>query len=206
MSSEFYESRKEQDTKFTLLETNYNTKHQELSSQLDTKFSAYDTIISESATLNKTTATQLDDLKEMVHAQAATISELQELVLNNDIKATKAIKQVLTLANGIEAHQRRWALRILGMDAPPNATETTEHAKHLVLDFVKDSLLIDNVRFEDIDCAHRIGRVVDNKQTMLIRCFSRDLVQIMLKNRFNLKDTPYVLYEDSPLLNRLQLQ
>jgi hypothetical protein len=142
----------------------------------------------------------------MVYAQAATISDLQELVLNNDIKSTKAYKQVLTLANGIEAHQRRWALRIIGMDSPTNTDETTEQAKHLVLDFVKDYLKIDNVCFEDIDCAHRIGRVVNNKQTMLIRCFSRDLVHIMLKNRSNLKDSPYVLYEDSPLLNRQQLQ
>ena len=58
----------------------------------------------------------------------------------------------------------------------------------------------------DIDCAHRIGRVVDQKQTILFRCFSRDLVQLMLKNRFNLKDSDYVLYEDSPLLNRQQMQ
>jgi hypothetical protein len=89
---------------------------------------------------------------------------------------------------------------------PPNTIESTEHAKHLVLDFVKDSLLIDNVCFEDIDCAHRIGCVVDKKQTMLIRCFSRDLVQIMLKNCYNLKNTDYVLYEDYPLLNHQQMQ
>ena len=206
MRGELNESRIQQDSKLELLELSLNTKHLELSTEINTKLATQDTIITSSALLSKSTAAQFDELRELVHAQSATISELQELVLNNDLKATKSFKEVLMLANSIEAHQRRWALRILGMAAPTTAVESPDHAKHLILDFIKDQLKIDGVRFKDIDCAHRVGRIVDHKQTMLFRCFSRDLIQLILRNRYHLKDTTLILFEDSPLLNRKQQQ
>jgi hypothetical protein len=178
----------------------------EQTTKIDTQLLDFSTIITNTSEMAKNTHTELDTLRDMVLAQAATISELQDAVINNDKKATDAIRGVLNLANGIEAHQRRWAVRIAGLDAPTTDIENSDQAKYLTLDFIKDHLKIDNVRFEDLDCAHRVGRVVAGKQTMLVRCFSRDLIQIMLKNRFHLKDTEMVLYEDSPLLNRKLLQ
>jgi hypothetical protein len=41
---------------------------------------------------------------------------------------------------------------------------------------------------------------------MLVRCFSRDLIQLIIKSRFNLRESQLVLYEDSPLLSRQLLQ
>lgn len=206
MCIEVNENQKIQEYKLSLLEASLNTKHTELADKLDTKLTTYDTIIDSAADLAKSTATQLDDLKDMVQMQAATIQDLQELVTSNEKKSTEAIREVLAMANGIEAHQRRWSLRIIGMESPKNGNEATEQAKHAVLDFIKDKLQVDNVMFEDIDCTQRVGEVVDNKQSMLFRCFSRDLVQILLKNGFNVKGSQTVLYEDSTYLHRKLLQ
>jgi hypothetical protein len=206
MRTNINEGRIAQDAKLAFLETNCNTKYDELSSKIDTRSTTQDTAIASIAALSKTSAQELTVLREMVHAQSCTISELQDLVLQNDIKATRAFKEVQNLANNIEAHQRRWAVRIHGMDAPDTPGEQTDTAKHRVLDFIRDKLQVDNVRFEDIDCAHRVGRIIDKKQTMLVRCFNRDLIQMMLRSRYNLKESALVLHEDSPLLNRQLLQ
>jgi hypothetical protein len=152
------------------------------------------------------TLPKLDELKVTVQTQAQTISNLQELVTINDAKATQAIREVLAMANNIEAHQRRWALRIMGLPAPASGNETTDQAKHTVLDFIKDKLHVDNVLFDDIDCTHRVGEVVETKQPMLFRCHSRDLIQVLLKNRFRLKGSEIVLYEDCTYHHRQLMQ
>jgi hypothetical protein len=84
--------------------------------------------------------------------------------------------------------------------------KTLTKRKRAILDFITDNLKVDNVQYEDIDCSHRVGEVVDGKPTMLFRCYSCDLVQILIKNRYKLKDTSYVLYEDSTYLHRQLLQ
>jgi hypothetical protein len=96
----------------------------------------------------------------------------------------------------------RWAIRILGLPAPPETGENTYAAKQLVLGFIQEHLHIDNVVIDDIDCAHRVGRVVDFKQTLLVRFHARDLVQLILRNRTKLKGSQYVLFEDCTLKNR----
>jgi hypothetical protein len=196
MRIEVNENQRIQEHKLELLETNINSKHSALSTKLDTKLNTYDTIIDSAADLAKSTATELALLKITVQTQAQSITTLQEQITANDAKSTQAIREVLALANNIEAHQRRWALRIMGLPAPPGGSEDTDQAKHKVLDFIKDNLHVDNVLFDDIDCAHRVGEVIDSKQPMLFRCHSRDLIQVLLKNRFRLKGSEIVLYED----------
>jgi hypothetical protein len=196
MRIEVNENQRIQEHKLELLETSINSKHSALSTKLDTKLNTYDTIIDSAADLAKSTATELALLKVTVQTQAQSITTLQDQITANDIKSNQAIREVLALANNIEAHQRRWALRIMGLPAPAGGNEDTDQAKYKVLDFIKDNLHVDNVLFDDIDCAHRVGEVIDSKQPMLFRCHSRDLIQVLLKNRFRLKGSEIVLYED----------
>ena len=62
----------------------------------------------------------------------------------------------------------------------------------------------------DIDCAHRVGGRKDGKQIMLVRFIHRDHVETIIKNRHALKNSDYVIYEDTTygnrkLLNRLHV-
>jgi hypothetical protein len=170
--------------------------------KLDNKFAEYDTIIHSTTVLAKSNANEINGLKDIVDSQAQTILDLKNLVINNDKTTTTAITGVLTLANSIEAHQRRWSVRIFGLPAPTSPTETSDQSKHVVLNFIKDKLMIDNVTMEDLDCSHRVGEVKDNSQPMLVRCYSRDLVQTLLRNKSNLKGSDIMLHEDSTYLNR----
>jgi hypothetical protein len=106
----------------------------------------------------------------------------------------------------VEAHQRRWSVRLFGLIAPDQGGEDPDQAKYLTLDFIQDILCIDGVTLADVDCAQRVGAVVDGKQTMLVRFFSRDLAQHIISNKRNLKETPYILHEDSTLKSRKLLR
>jgi hypothetical protein len=186
----------------TDLTESFARKHDELSTKLDSRFAEYDTIIHSTSTLVKANANELNALKAIVDTQAQTIQDLKNLVISNDKKNSTAITEVLTLANSIEAHQRRWSVRIFGLPAPTTAIETSDQSKHVVLDFIKDNLMIDDVTMDDLDCSHRVGEIKDHCQPMLVRCYSRDLVQTLLHSKSNLKGTEIMLHEDSTFLNR----
>jgi hypothetical protein len=95
----------------------------------------------------------------------------------------------------------------LGIPAPNPAIETTDTSKRVVLDFISNNLKIGNVKFSDIDCAHRVGVVTDKgTQTMLTRFYSRDLAQLLQKNRTTLKGSPLVLFEDCSYLTKKLLR
>ena len=183
------------------LSESFNKKHDELSSKLDSRFKEYDTIIHSTTTLAKTNATEINDLKAIVDSQAQTIEDLRNMIITNEKTSATAINAVLTLANSIEAHQRRLSVRIFGLPAP-TTIENPDQAKHIVLDFIRDQILIDNVTMDDLDCSHRVGDIVDKTQTMLVRCFSRDLVQQLLASKPKLKGSTIMLHEDSTYLNR----
>ena len=188
------------------LEKTLTKKHTDLCKKLDITFQSYDSALDLNRAATAENTRKIDALIQVVETQRLTIAELSDRIDTNELKATNAIQEVLILANGIEAHQRRWAVRINGLPAPSEGEEETFQAKHVVLGFIESSLHIDNVFYEDIDCAHRVGRVVDNKQSMLARFHARDLVQLILKNKTKLKGTSVVVYEDSTYLNRQLLQ
>jgi hypothetical protein len=168
-------------------ETAANQKHKVLCQKLDQKFKTYDTALETAKASTENNAMQIAELREMILKQNATIEALSAKVDENNQKMTDDILEILQLCNSVEGHQRRWAIRILGLKAPDEAGESTYAAKQLVLGFIQEHLHVDNVVIEDIDCAHRVGRVVDFKQTLLVRFFARDLVQLLLRNKTNSK-------------------
>ena len=106
------------------------------------------------------------------------------------------------LAHDVEAHGRRWAVRIHGLPEPTSLPETTDETKELVIKFLKERLNIQSVISTDIDCAHRLGAFKGKKQTILTRFFRRDLADHVVRNKKMLKGSTTVVYEDSPQLSR----
>jgi hypothetical protein len=113
-----------------------------------------------------------------------------------------AIKEALFLANSVEAHGRRWAVRILGLPVPKGKFETFMQSKTMAVNFFKEYLNIHDVRTADIDCCHRIGRKGDGNQQLLIRFYSREICDYLLSSKKLLKGTGKMLVEDATQLNK----
>jgi hypothetical protein len=163
------------------------TKQGDLARMLEEKIAKYDKSIRLSLALGKKNKTDLEELKLVVERQQSTIESLQDLIESKDAELRETIEdnnsdlksdinEVLVLANSIEAHQRRWSVRIVGLEKPGPDGETTAQAKKVACDFFTNYLNVLNVLPKDLDCAHHIGVIDKNKQTMLIRLFSCDLV------------------------------
>jgi hypothetical protein len=149
------------------------------------------------------------DAREAVHvAPPALLQQLRDEIdqiklklADGDPVARMESRNALSLVNNLESHNRRWAVRILGLPAP-RRPETTEEAKYVAVDFFNDTLKVD-FDYEEIDCSHRVGKIVANKQTLLVRLFSREQVDTILSKRKNLKGSTFVIFEDATMANRL---
>ena len=75
--------------------------------------------------------------------------------------------------NDIEQHSRRWCVRVNGIPAPKGGWEKTEITKSLVQDTIASKMNID-IPLSEMDTAHRTGKKVNGKQTVLIRFFRRE--------------------------------
>jgi hypothetical protein len=136
--------------------------------------------------------------------QKDKIAALKIQTNNVDDLARAEARAALTLANSIEGHSRRWAIRILGI-AAPEEIETTEYTKYIVTDFIREELNLTQIGYDDIDCAHRVGREVDGNQTILVRFHARDHADLVLAHKSRLKGTDFVVYEDAPVKQRTVL-
>jgi hypothetical protein len=147
---------------------------------------------------------QVDQLQKQVAANQ-TSAELFEQSAMDLIQINKEkAKEAIVLANSVESHGRRWAVRFLGVDLPPGITEKSHLTKLKVLDIIKTKIKLESVELKDIDCSHRVGIITDdNKQTILARFFSRDLADDIAKYRSNLKGSGIIVYEDATMKNRI---
>jgi hypothetical protein len=149
---------------------------------------------------------QMEEMRVKIDVNNQNFEEF-ELTNSEDIEAIKKTSMAaLKLANSVEQHGRRWAVRFLGLAAPGPEGEKKDQAKEKVLKIIKENLKIPNVQITDIDCAHRVGYVTaTNKQTMLVRFFARDLADDVRSRMKNLKGSGMILYEDATSLNRTLL-
>ena len=130
------------------------------------------------------------------------LEELKDMVLMKNEAQDEEIKEALFQINSLEAHGRRWALRIIGLPAPDTDFEKSDKTKDIILRFCSEKLDIKDLVTSDIDCAHRLGDVVDGKQTILFRCFARDVVDYLLRNKTRLKNSNIMLFEDMSYKDR----
>ena len=118
------------------------------------------------------------------------------------IRIQQGVDEARLIANEVESHGRRWAVRIAGLDKPTTLPETSDQAKDIVVQFITEKLGIDTIVADDLDCAHRIGAVKSDKQAILCRFFRRDLADKVLKVKKTLKGLGCVLFEDATQLNK----
>ena len=139
--------------------------------------------------------------KTQVMIDAAISDESnQQSMKNVSDKIASLEKQLIETRialNHLEQHSRRWAIRIHGLSAPAN----DENAKRVCSKFFKDKLGL-TIPVAEIDCAHRVGPVRNDKQSMIVKVFKRDFIDNIIQNRKKLKASPYVIHEDSTLENR----
>jgi hypothetical protein len=120
----------------------------------------------------------MEEMKEVMDRQACATNQ-------RIIRVQQGVDEARLLANDVEAHGRRWAVRIAGIDKPTSYPETPDQAKDIVCQFITEKLGIHTIVPDDLDCAHRIGAVKQHKQAILCRFFRRDLADQVIKVKKN---------------------
>jgi hypothetical protein len=133
------------------------------------------------------------------------IEELRDMILTKNEAQDKDMKDTMLHLNNLEAHGRRWALRIVGLPAPTTDFEKSDATKEIILQFCKDKLEIRDIVATDIDSAHRLGEIKEGKQTIIMRFFARDVVDYLLRNKTRLKNSNIMLFEDMSYKDRTLL-
>jgi chromosome segregation ATPase len=131
--------------------------------------------------LKETVATHLGKLDQLETTLADKDTRMIEIedrlnkyIESNDkriVRVQEGVDETRLLAHDVEAHGRRWAVRIRGLPVPVRKPESSDEAKELVIAFLNDHLNIQSVLASDINCAHRIGGVKGGKQAILTRFF-----------------------------------
>ena len=139
--------------------------------------------------------------KEIISSLTTIDGDLQSLSeINKKIESLeKQLMETRITLNHAEQHSRRWAVRIHGLPPPSNPQQ--ENAKRVSSQFFQDKLGL-NIPVVEIDCAHRVGNVRNDQQSMIVKVFKRDYIDAIIKHRNKLKNTPYVIHEDATLENR----
>jgi hypothetical protein len=130
------------------------------------------------------------------------LEELASVTNTKFLRVQAGVDEARKITNDVESHGRRWAIRILGLPAPTYHPEEIPEAKLVVLKLFKDYLNISNIGTCDIDCAHRANSVRLGKQTLLVRFFRREIVDLLVKARKMLAGKGIVILEDTTYLNR----
>jgi hypothetical protein len=220
-------SRSEYDAKLSTLETkltdDYHIRLSEVVVDLDAYKLTYTTDIEEIKATTAKYTSSIDELKEgsdrhdrifnelraMIEQKDERIDRLEAILmehiqdtLTNFKKEDKKINIAIEMANQIEAHERRWAMRIMGLPSPTTIPESLKEVKTAILFFLAEKLEIKNVRAMDMDTAHRLGPIVDGKQTVLVRFFRRQVVEDILNSKRMLKGKNMSIFQDTTRKNR----
>jgi hypothetical protein len=131
---------------------------------------------------------------------------LMDHIRNTDISFEQVhsyAKETREMANQIEAHERRWAIRLFGLKAPSKKPEHPHQAKEALLQFLEEKLGIKDIKPGEIDTAHRLGPITEEgNQTLLVRFFRRELVDYILSSKRMLKGKNASLFQDTTQKNR----
>ena len=167
MRNDITTNQKAYELRLETLEATMHKKHDDLLALVNEKIAAITIIGQKSANEAQDSRNKVTDLEATVNRQQAQVLELTAKFTKGDTTAQNSAKAALIAANSVEAHNRRWALRILGLTAP-EAQESSAEAKQIAKDFFTDKLQVIGLTTVDIDCAHRVGQVAKGKQTMLV--------------------------------------
>ena len=106
-------------------------------------------------------------MKKMCERQQ---KDLENLSVEKDNLSCQ-VREALIHANNIEQHNRKNSIRIFGIQTNPNPN--IENCKKVASFFFTEKLGLFNEE-GDIDAAHRVGRIRDGKQAIILKFFARD--------------------------------
>ena len=151
--------------------------------------------------INETHENTLSILKEMADMRK-TITEL--MLCNSTLQGRcealeKRVKEQEEKINDLEQYGRRNSLRIFGVTEKKN--ETLADIDKTVIQLAKESLNI-TLKEEDIDIAHRVGKVGVNKtRPIIVKFIRRNLRNKVLAARRRLKGSKKTIVEDLTIQN-----
>ena len=160
----------------------------EIVNHLDNKLEHFENQITELQSENST-------LKSKLLSQKSEIDELRE----ESVILKSQIKQALVHANNNEQYSRKTCIRIIGYPVAQNPQY--KDCRKLSCELFMNKMCIP-VEEGDIAGAHRVGKIVDGKQSIIVKFFARDTKQLVTENRFKLKGTNIRIYDDLTIENR----
>jgi hypothetical protein len=126
-----------------------------------------------------------DIVQEAIQPLQARIESLEE-----------QIELISEKSNDNEQYSRRSNIRIFGLETRNSSSEAAEDCTKVVVDFCKDELGVD-VKKDEIDRAHRVGRPNGNKARALIVKFKSHFSKIkVMKAKRQLKGKRIYVNED----------
>lgn len=130
-----------------------------------------------------------------------TFAEIDKRISECDIKISEVTQQNMKLSQELDKQQqysRRNNLRIFGLPVVPS-----EDTEEVVLNLFKSNMQL-NLEKNMLDRVHRLGKVRDNKQQIIVKFISYRYRSLVLKNRKNLKGSGIYIAEDLTT-NRIKL-
>jgi hypothetical protein len=113
------------DERIDSIESNMIKRHDDLIATVDAKIADLQEVHRAASDL---AASKIVFLENSMREQKTQYDDLLERFKKGDAIARKAARDAIRAANAVEGHNRRWALRILGLPAP-DSHETTHQAK-----------------------------------------------------------------------------
>jgi hypothetical protein len=106
-------AQKTHDDRMDRLENDMEAKHIDITEKIENKFKDLDKIIKTTKRNTTRTTKEVEDLKAIIQQQQTTLDTLQATIDKNEASASKGIKEVLLLANNVEAldHSPIWVKR-----------------------------------------------------------------------------------------------
>lgn len=160
-------------------------------------------------------ATALEDLKSETSDLRVELNKVK--AENSRLKTdNKDMKEVLTQRetklrvnekeiNDLEQYTRRNSVRIYGIN-DQNRTESSRESGEAVIKMLKNKLDMP-INLSDIDVAHRLGQFrKDGNRPIICKFVSRETKNSVLRNRRNLKGSPFVIREDLTTKNAKLLE
>ena len=138
----------------------------------------------------------------------AAAKEKNEL-LNGELKKQKTSLQNSEKAlNDLEQYGRRWSVRVFGVQEPngPSERETIQECTEKAVNVFRDMIGIKQIGADDIEMCHRTGsfenaRANKKSRPIIVRFFSRQKRELVLKDRKNLKGKRVSVGEDLTIKN-----
>lgn len=143
--------------------------------------------------------------REGIYGDTPDMEEALTKMFEEHKQIKKDTATALSVANNVEQHERRWAVRVNGFEAPSSRFEDPAVSKKKVVKMLNEKLGL-KITKGMIDTAHRIGLVNNGKQSILCRFFARDVVDMIIDKRTKLKETGHAILEDATKKNMELLQ